>query len=387
MKNDSAQASTSQVELTLLNKRNEQLLATLEMSDSGVMHAEAKGAVTYVNRTLLRMLGIDPDWKHPLTLISVESHLRVMLDADEPMRRPIDAILDEMRFGAIGQMRGLTNVIKLASPKPAVLQINARETSDGDLVFHFRDITVEFEVDRMKSEFLATAAHELRTPLSSILGFTELMIDRVMAPEKQRGLLQTVHKQGLLLADLINELLDLSRIEARQGKDFHRQQCRVDSIVRQTISGLLIKGDKRQVSVKFDHDKHRILVDPDKTAQALLNVLSNAFKYSPQGGAIELDTLVRDLGAVQEVGIRVTDHGLGLTPEDAARVFNRFFRVDPSGKIPGTGLGMSLVKEITELQDGHVEIESQLGQGTSITLWFPTASDFLLSQPFPLDQD
>jgi signal transduction histidine kinase len=383
---DPASHTPSQVELTLLNRRNGQLLATLEMSDSGVMHAEAKGAVTYVNRTLLRMLGIDPDWKRPLTLSSIESHLCAMLDADEPLRRPIDAILEEVRFGEVEQTQGLTHVIKLASPKPVVLQINARVTSDGDLVFHFRDITVEFEVDRMKSEFLATAAHELRTPLSSILGFTELMIDRVMAPEKQRDLLQTVHKQGLLLAELINELLDLSRIEARQGKDFHRQQCRVDSIVRQTISGLLIKGDKRQVSVKFDHGKHRILVDPDKTAQALLNVLSNAFKYSPQGGAIELDTLIRDVGRVEEVGIRVKDHGLGMTPEHVARIFNRFFRADPSGKIPGTGLGMSLVKEIVELQDGQVEIESQLGLGTSIILWFPTASEFLLSQPFPLEE-
>jgi signal transduction histidine kinase len=89
---------------------------------------------------------------------------------------------------------------------------------------------------------------------------------------------------------------------------------------------------------------------------------------------------------VEEVGIRVKDHGLGMTPEHVARIFNRFFRADPSGKIPGTGLGMSLVKEIVELQDGQVEIESQLGLGTSIILWFPTASEFLLSQPFPLEE-
>jgi signal transduction histidine kinase len=116
----------------------------------------------------------------------------------------------------------------------------------------------------------------------------------------------------------INELWTF-RIEARQGKDFHRQQCRVDSIVRQTISGLLIKGDKRQVSISFNHEKQRILVDPDKTAQALLNVLSNAFKYSPQGGAIELDTLIRDVGPVQEVGIRVRDR---LTRQPKPRPFS-----------------------------------------------------------------
>jgi hypothetical protein len=145
MKKDSAPHSFDQFDLTLLNKRNEQLLATLEMSDSGVMHAEAKGAVTYVNGTLLRMLGIDTDWKHPLTLSSIESHLCAMLNADEPLRRPIDAMLGEMRFGVIEQTRGLTNVIKLASPKPAVLQIGGCRRNLVFISRHHR-----WSVDRIK---------------------------------------------------------------------------------------------------------------------------------------------------------------------------------------------------------------------------------------------
>jgi signal transduction histidine kinase len=128
-------------------------------------------------------------------------------------------------------------------------------------------------------------------------------------------------------------------------------------------------------------------VDPDKTIQALLNVLVNAFKYSPLGGPIVLETLVRDDDGEQEAGFRVTDQGIGMSPEHVARVFERFFRADPSGKIPGTGLGMSLVKEITELQDGQVQVQSKLGQGTSVTLWFPIAPDFLLSRPFIPKED
>jgi signal transduction histidine kinase len=128
------------------------------------------------------------------------------------------------------------------------------------------------------------------------------------------------------------------------------------------------------------------MVDPHKTQQALLNVLSNAFKYSPQGGEIVLETVLKEQGAERYVGMRVTDHGMGMTTEQLARVFERFWRADPSGAIPGTGLGMTLVKEITELQEGHVQIESMPGQGTAVTLWFPLTADFVLSRPSDMQE-
>lgn len=371
-----------QTSVQALQARNEQLVAILEMGESGVIHAEANGLITHVNRALRRMFVIDETWQAQLTLNSFETQMSDMLDPAETLRKPITALRAQLARREAGMAPRLTEVIKLASPRRAVIQLSAGTTPQGGQVFYFRDITVEYEVDRMKSEFLATAAHELRTPLASIFGFTELMIARVMSPEKQRELLLTIHRQSQLLVNLINELLDLSRIESRQGKDFHRQHCRVDNLVKLTLQGLLVKGDRRQVSTHLPDGKERIMVDPEKTMQALLNVLSNAFKYSPQGGTIVLDTLRKG----SEVGLRVTDQGLGMAPEHLERIFDRFFRVDPSGKIPGTGLGMSLVKEITELQDGRVQIESQLGRGTAVTLWFPLAPDFLLSRPFSVDE-
>jgi signal transduction histidine kinase len=375
---------TPESSLQLLQTHNQQLTAILEMGESGVAYAAPDGVVSHVNQALRRMFGIDDTWRDKLTLASFESHLRALLDPAEPLRKPITAMLQQLSKGEVEFTQRLSQVITLVKPRRAVIQVSACVTALGGVVFYFRDVTVEFEVDRMKSEFLSTAAHELRTPLASIFGFTELMIARVMSPEKQRELLQTIHRQAQVLINLINELLDLSRIEARQGKNFHRQHCRVESIVKNTIKGLLIQGDKRQVVVNMAHGRERIMVDPDKTMQALLNVLSNAFKYSPQGGAIELETLLRDPQGANEVGIRVTDRGLGMSREHLSRIFQRFFRADPSGNIPGTGLGMSLVKEITELQDGHVQVESELGRGTSVTLWFPISSDFMLSRPFPL---
>jgi signal transduction histidine kinase len=365
-----------------LQASNEQLLAMVDLNESGVFYAEPNGAVRHVNRALRRMFVIDETWRNELTLRTLEAHICGLLDPQESVRKPITAMLDQLALSDIELTQRLSQVIKFVSPRRAAIQISASVTAQGGLIFYFRDITVEFEVDRMKSEFLATAAHELRTPLASIFGFTELLMARIMSPEKQREILQTIHRQSQLLVNLINELLDLSRIESRQGKDFRRQHCSVESIVKSTIRGLLIKGDKRQVTTSMPHGKQLIMVDPDKTIQALLNVLTNAFKYSPNGGTIVLTTLTQGEGDELEVGMRVTDEGLGMSAEHVLRVFDRFFRADPSGKIPGTGLGMSLVKEITELQDGHVQIESALGRGTSVTLWFPVASDFLLSRPF-----
>jgi len=361
---------------------HEQLSNIADLNESGVVYATADGIVRYINRSLKRMFLIEDSWTHQLTLGSLETQLCSMIDPQEAVRLPITAMLDQLALGDVGLTQRLVSAVKFVLPKRTVIQISGSVTGSGELVFYFRDITLEFEVDRLKSEFLATAAHELRTPLASIFGFSELLIARIMSPEKQKELLQIIHLQSKRLVNLVNELLDLSRMEARQGKDFHRQQCSVENVVRNAIRGLLVKGDRRQVTTRLLHGKLRIMVDPDKTIQALMNVLVNAFKYSPQGGSIVLETVVRDQDGEREVGMRVIDQGMGMSPEHVARVFDRFFRADPSGKIPGTGLGMSLVKEITELQDGQVEVNSTLGQGTSVTLWFPLAADFLLSRPF-----
>ena len=363
-----------------LRQRVEQLRTMVEMGDSGVLYAVPSGAVLHVNRTLCQMLGIDDSRLIGLTLEAFEKHLGEMLAAEEEERLPVSALLDALLAGA-GGAGPQTQTIRLVSPRHVTLRMTLTLTPARELVLYFRDITRETDVDRMKSEFLSTAAHELRTPLASIFGFAELLLTRKMAPEQQREVLSTVHRQAQLLINLINELLDLSRIESRQGKDFHRQFCRVGTIVDQTIRGLLVKNDKRQVKLHLPHGAECIMVDPDKTQQALLNVLSNAFKYSPQGGDILLETVLKEQGTERFVGMRVTDHGIGMTAEQLARIFERFWRADPSGAIPGTGLGMSLVKEITELQEGQVQIESMPGQGTAVTLWFPLTADFVLSRP------
>jgi signal transduction histidine kinase len=135
-----------------------------------------------------------------------------------------------------------------------------------------------------------------------------------------------------------------------------------------------VHNDERKVKLSLPGSPIRVDVDADKLSLALTNVLSNAYKYSPQGGEIELDIVWRDREGRSECGIRVTDHGMGMSPEQLSRVFERFFRADTSGNIPGTGLGMTIVKEIIELHGGQVVLSSQEGQGTTVVLWLPVLS-------------
>jgi signal transduction histidine kinase len=257
----------------------------------------------------------------------------------------------------------------IVQPERRVLSCSVRCGEGASRVLYFRDITRETEVDRMKSEFLSTAAHELRTPMASVFGFSELLLRRDYDEATRKDLLSTIHRQAGALIHMVNELLDLARIEARAGKDFRITLQPLKPIVENTVASLLVPNDPRKVVVDLPEAMPDCAVDAEKLQQALTNLLSNAYKYSPDGGEIRLDTLRSVDGS--RIGIRVTDQGMGMTPEQVARCFERFYRADASGNIPGTGLGLPLVKEIAEIFGGAIDIESTYGRGTACILWLP----------------
>jgi signal transduction histidine kinase len=176
---------------------------------------------------------------------------------------------------------------------------------------------------------------------------------------------------------MVGELLDLARIEARQGKDLKREPCRLGDLVRQAVAPFAEQHGAARLRVRMAHADAALHVDAEKTIRVLTNVISNAFKYSPAGGDILLDTLDGLLRGAEAVGVRISDQGIGMSPAQCERIFERFYRADPSGNIPGTGLGMSLVKEITELHGGRVDVCSAPGAGTQVTLWWPLGAALL----------
>lgn len=348
---------TAQVEVKQrLIERTARLNATFDLSPDGFAVFDARGELITSNPALRAMVGEMSSW---MPLSSFDNWMRQLCEEPE-------------RYAPVGSDAGdgtrLTLVLARPSRKVLEREVRRHLGGSGETFVYFRDVTQQFEVDRMKSEFLATAAHELRTPLASILGFTELMIHRRYSEEKQKDLLQTVHRQGTLLNNLIQELLDLSRIEARQGKDFRIVATPLAAIINAALDGMGHQELGRQVTVGPLPELH-VMADASKIQQALTNLLSNAFKYSPAGGEVSLKVQPNERDGMEGVVIEVRDHGIGMTPAQLARAFERFYRADASGNIPGTGLGLNLVKEIVEIHGGTIELASEPGAGTTARLW------------------
>jgi signal transduction histidine kinase len=363
----------------LIEDRNAQLDAIFQLSPDGLVSFDRAGNVENVNAAFVGTTGMSAAEIVGRSMEELERRLRELAEAPEQWSG-LEACFLQPKVGAGGTAATAArprHQLVLRQPRAAVLDllgITGTATAVGRLLY-MHNVTREMEADRLKSEFLSHAAHELRTPMASIFGFTELLINQEFDEATRRDLLVTIHKQTQWLVDIINELLDLARIEARRGKDFRIEAVPIAPLVGDTVAAMNIDSSRWPLTVECDSGPPSVWADEAKLRQALTNVLSNAMKYSPRGGAIEIRGATRRDGGKTFAGIAVTDHGIGMSPEQAARVGERFYRADTSGIIPGTGLGMAIVKEIVERHGGGLSVTSIPSEGTTVTLWLPAASD------------
>jgi PAS domain S-box-containing protein len=361
----------------VIRDRTEQLDAVFELSPDGFLSFDAAHRIKYVSPAFTRMTGLNADEMMGLDEVDFSERLA---NACLPAARfsGIAALRATIKVGADGTARERRQTIELAGAGKRVLQTGLRlsKAETVSQILYFRDITRETEVDRLKSEFLSTAAHELRTPMASIYGFTELLMTQDFDEAERRDFLDTIYRQSELMISIINELLDLARIEARRGKDFTIERVDVGELLRDVVGGFKTPGGRPSPTEPSSDGPLWVSADRKKLIQAVSNVISNAYKYSPDGGAVGIDlaTLPGNDDLPSRIGIRITDYGIGMTPEQLTHVCERFYRADTSGKIPGTGLGMSIVKEIVELHGGDLEITSKVGAGTTVMLWLPTST-------------
>jgi PAS domain S-box-containing protein len=233
-----------------------------------------------------------------------------------------------------------------------------------------RDVTQERELDRLKDELVSAVSHELRTPLASIVGFAELLLSREYPETQRRRYLSVMHQEGVRLTTLINDFLDLQRMESGQQR-FTPTTVDVRSLCERAIE---VAGDDplRPVTLSLAEDLPPVLVDSAAIQQVLLNLISNARKYSPNGGTITLSA--RQIDTMVELAVQ--DRGLGLPPEVIPQLFARFYRVDNTDRseIRGTGLGLAICRKIVEAHHGRIWAESDgLGQGSTFRLSLPIA--------------
>ncbi|MFZ4537716.1 CHASE domain-containing protein [Propionivibrio sp.] len=362
------QTSELQTKSDALEDRNAQLSALFRLCPDGFVAFDPDGRVKFANPSFAAMTGIGPEEVVGKNNAGLDAVLRKQCESPEA-------------FAGISACFGDANEkvsrkrLTLKTLRQSVLQIVGirSESSSVSRILYFRDVTLETEVDLMKSEFLSTAAHELRTPMASIYGFAEVLLTQELDEDSRREFLSIIFKQSELMASILNELLDLARIEARRGKDFIFEATQVQALVNEVVNGYSLPPGRAAPILVLPAAPLYINADHKKTRQAFLNVLSNAYKYSSGGDAVRIEVIAAERGeeAAPRVGIRITDNGIGMTPEQLSHVFERFYRADSSGKIPGTGLGMSIVHEIVDLHGGDIEISSMPGVGTSVTLWLP----------------
>jgi signal transduction histidine kinase len=255
-----------------------------------------------------------------------------------------------------------------------VIRLNSHLHKSGILrqIFYVQDITAESEVDRMKTEFLSAAAHELRTPLAIIFGFTELLISNEFDKSATLDIVRTVHNQAKSLTHIINELLDLVRIESRKGKDFVMVEQPITDIILEVKKEWDGLANAERISIKAPKNTPLLCMDKDKIKQAIINVLSNACKFSSPNSPIKIEIVHLIKDDEKFIGVQISDQGLGMTPAQQDHLFERFWRANTTSNIPGSGLGLAIVKEIIEIHHGYIDVESKSQQGTTITLWLPS---------------
>lgn len=229
------------------------------------------------------------------------------------------------------------------------------------------------EASRIKSDFVSNVSHELRTPLNAIIGYNALLLDEVYGavPPAQREPLEGIQRNANDLLSLVNDVLDLSRIES--GKmSFNVGRVDLPSLIQEVLSGMQPLFEKKSLSVQLYKTERfpAIHSDPEKIKQIVVNFLSNAVKFTREGGIV---VSIKDFPEKKGVEISIRDTGIGIRPEALPRIFEAFHQVDASAtrEFGGVGLGLAIVKELTHLLEGEVRVESAYGKGSTFTLFLP----------------
>lgn len=374
---DDAESTAKQIALALEKlgsyeetERQRQLTQDIMNTiNTGVQMVGEDGHMHHVNETLCDMIGCDS--VGTLLGADIGTFFRMLEGNVQHHDRLVKFMIDSMDERSLRQQY----VYEIAGRNRRIIQLFSEPLSrDGGrigTVFVHRDITKEYEVDQMKSEFVSTVSHELRTPLSSVLGFAELLLNRELTPERQRKYVATIHQEATRLTKLINDFLDVQRMEAgKQTYDW--QQLELAPLITETIELHREHAASQGCAIHFAAEggaAGQAYGDADKIRQVLTNLFSNAIKYSPKGG--DIDVSLKQAGNDWIVGVK--DHGLGIPADAIPRLFTKFYRIDNSDRreIGGTGLGLSIVKEIMKAHGGEVSVASSFGSGSLFELRFP----------------
>lgn len=344
----------------IIQQKNEQK-AVFESMVESVLAVDSEGRILNLNQAAMKIFQIEAD---DVTGNKIEELIRNK-DLVDLIRKTLDRaepVEDEIYF---------------SDKKKYYLQFHGTvlKSTSGNVigaVIVLNDVTRLRRLEKIRQDFVANVSHEIRTPLTSIKGFAETLLDGAIDdPETARGFIRIINNQSNRLNAIIEDLLTLARME--QEDERIQIEFKQDEISRVIASALQVCGPNAQKkSIQVDVKTERKIfarINPDLLEQAIVNLVDNAIKFSPEKGKIEIDVVQTK----NDIRISVTDHGVGIEKKHLSRLFERFYRVDKarSRRMGGTGLGLAIVKHIVQVHGGNVSVESAPEKGSRFTITLP----------------
>ena len=341
--------------------------ALIDATIDGICLTDVEGNILIANEPLVRMgmeLGMPDHGTAPERLLWIADKLadpeRYRKRMLEIANSPGQASTDEFELQGTGRVfRGFTSPVR-----------DRRGRSVGR-IWTLREVTADKELERMRDAFVATVSHELRTPLTSISGFIEMLQDEELGIDETRTYVEVIRRSAERLHHLVEDLLLVAQIEA-QRVDLRREPVDLAKVASHALETVRPWASEKRLALAIDaDDMPTILGDERRIGQVLDNILSNAVKFSREGGEVR----IRITGADGAARIVVTDTGIGIPADEQGHVFSRFYRTRAASElaVPGTGLGLAITRALVDQHGGTIALESREGEGTRVTVTLPTA--------------
>jgi two-component system sensor histidine kinase VicK len=351
---------TTQLKDTLeqISDEKGKMEAILTNMADGVIALNSQGEVIHINPAAAKMLSLDDDYVGKNLASELEKLFKIssedFLNEDSGIKETIIKSGDAILKAVIAPLRREARVI--------------------GLILVLQDITKENRLENMRKEFVANVSHELRTPLATIKSYAETLLDGALEePDIARQFTSVVNNEADRMTRLVNDLLELSRLDNKETR-WDKRPLKISRVLTDVVSKMKVNATKKNQQLELhminEEEFPETFADRDKMEQVFQNILSNAIKYTPEGGKIRVSMDVDE----DKLRIIFADSGIGIHEKDLSRIFERFYRVDKtrSREMGGTGLGLSIAKEIVEAHGGKISIESRQGEGTRVSVMLPS---------------
>lgn len=351
--------------------RSAQLDAIFSVSPDGLLVFDAHGQVKYANPAFERLTGGRPGGLKDMSETLFSNWLGSLCTAEQTFSG-----LALLRGKALAEPGSAWELITIEGPPSRILRLSLVLSNSESVsqILYLRDVSHETEVQRVKNQFLTGAAHELRTPMASVVGFAEILVTHTLTAASQQEFARIIWRQSLHLSTILDELLDISRMDARGAAGWLFQARDLAELVAEVVQSWQVPTG--HLPPRLELSPMACRVEPLRAQQAIRSVLSNAYNSSTPGSPI----IIRQAQAQNHphsglalIGIEIQDAGCGMSEETSARAFERFYRADSTGRRLGSGLGLSICQDIMQLMGGLILLSSAPQQGTTVTLLFVQA--------------